>query len=339
MNAQSTKKIAVIGAGSWGTALSISLAKNGVSVRLWGRNKDLMQHMQAERENTRYLPACPLPSQIHCFHDLAEATDGVDDWLLVVPSSAFSDTLEQLQSLHPDKTPRISWASKGLDPVSQRFLDETVKRYFPKSPLAVLSGPSFAIEVAQSCPTAVVVAGTESSWVQDLIALFHADRFRVYENTDMIGVELCAALKNVLAIAAGISDGMQLGSNARAALLTRGMVEMRRLAAYFGAKPETLMGLAGLGDLMLTAMDDRSRNRRFGLALGRGQSVEEARGGIDQVVEGMVACRIVHDIMQAQSLSLPITEQVYAICYESRSPAEALNFLMNREPGKEASSS
>lgn len=327
--------IAVIGAGSWGTALAVRLALNGCDVRLWGRDEASMQRLQETRENKRYLPDCTLPDNITCCSDLSVAIDGADDWLLVVPSKAFDDTLQQLQHLRGGRFSRIAWASKGLDPSTHRFLDEVVKRYFPDAPMAVLSGPSFAAEVALSCPTAVVVAGTDSAWVQQLIDCFHADRFRVYENHDMVGVELCGALKNVLAIAAGIADGMGLGSNARAALLTRGMAEMRRLATYFGADSDTLMGLAGFGDLMLTAMDDRSRNRRFGLALGKGQSLDEAKGGIDQVIEGMVACEIIYQLAQAQSLSLPITEQVYAICYESRSSQDALTQLMSREPGSE----
>ncbi len=327
--------IAVIGAGSWGTALAMRLGLNGCDVRLWGRDVAAMQQMQETRENQRYLPGCILPDTITCHADLAAAIDGANDWLLVVPSKAFDETLSCLQKLAQGRFPRIAWASKGLDPNTHRFLDEVVKRYFPDVPMAVLSGPSFAAEVAQSCPTAVVVAGTEGGWLKDLSDCFNADRFRVYENHDMAGVELCGALKNILAIAAGISDGMGLGSNARAALLTRGMAEMRRLATFFDADPDTLMGLAGFGDLLLTAMDDRSRNRRFGLALGKGQSVDDAKGGIDQVIEGMVACEIVYRLAQAQSLSLPIIEQVYAICYESRSPQDALAQLMSREPGSE----
>ncbi len=323
------KEIAVLGAGSWGTALAYRLAQNGLHVRLWGRHSEHMLALADSRENKRYLPGCILPESMTFYSDLSAAVDGISDILLVTPSHAFSEMLQALSPLLSQ--PRIAWASKGFDPETHGLLDGAVKKVFPNCVMAVLSGPSLAAEVGANLPTAVAVASNDAAFADDLVAAFHADTFRVYRNDDMTGVELCSALKNVLAIAAGIADGMGLGANARSALITRGLVEMRRLCACFSAQESTLMGLAGLGDLLLTATDDRSRNRRFGLAIGAGSSIDAAKGGIDQVIEGMQACFHLHKIILREGLDMPITSEVYAILYEGRQPEEALSRLLWRQ--------
>lgn len=323
--------VVMLGAGSWGTALAWRLATNGVAVRLWGRDPEQMCLMQESRENQRYLPGAMFPDSLQCFSDLGEALHGVTDWIIAVPSHAFANFLQQLQPFVTSSV-RIAWVTKGLDQAHHRPLHETVASAFPGVSMAALSGPSLAAEVAQGLPTAISVAGNDDSFNQALAQYFHAAEFRVYQNPDLIGVELCAALKNVLAIGAGIGDGLGLGANARAALITRGLVEMRRLCAALGGQAETLSGLAGLGDLLLTATDDRSRNRRFGLALGRGQSSEEALAEIGQVVEGQANCLHAYKLASSLGVSAPITEQVYRVVHEGLAPAEAVRELMQRDP-------
>jgi glycerol-3-phosphate dehydrogenase (NAD(P)+) len=290
--------------------------------------------MAEQRVNADYLPDCPFPDGIVPEADLAAALATSHNWVIAIPSKAFADFLLQIQ-LHVTAETGIAWVTKGLDPDSNRPLDERVAGLFPDTPLAVLSGPTLAAEVAVGLPAAIVLAGTDVAFNDRLQQLFHGPAFRVYQNDDMAGVELCGALKNVVAIAVGLSDGLQLGSNARAALITRGLVEMRRLCEALGGKPETLSGLAGLGDLLLTSTDDRSRNRRFGLALGRGLSAEQALADIGQAVEGYTNCQYAHLLAQQLGVKAPITEQVYQVAYHGRSVTDAAAVLMDRDPGAE----
>ena len=326
--------IVMLGAGSWGTALALHLSRAGRRVCLWGHDTEQMQAMQKDRVNAHYMPDHPFPDTLMVEPDLEKALASCSDWMIAVPSSAFAEFMERIRP-HAPADVRVAWVTKGLDPTTNRLLDERVEQSFPGRPMAVLSGPSLAAEVAQSLPTAVVVAGSDQQFNADIQALFHVNNFRVYQNPDIKGVELCAALKNVLAIGVGLSDGLGMGSNARAALITRGLAEVRRLCEALGGQAETLFGLAGLGDLLLTSTDDRSRNRRFGLALGRGLSIEQTLQEIGQAVEGYVNCKYAHLLAQEVGVSAPIVEKVYQVAHEGLDPQQAAQKLMQRQPTAE----
>lgn len=327
--------IAVLGAGSWGTALAILLARNGHTVRLWGNEPDVMARMARERRNTRYLPDAPLPAGLAVHDDLVAALADRADVLVAVPSHAFRSVLTAIAPRLATGTP-VAWATKGLEMSSGKLLHEVAGEILPAgTPQAVISGPTFAREVAAGLPTAATVAGSDAAAAEHFAALLHGTTFRAYTSTDRIGVELGGALKNVLAIAAGISDGLGFGANSRAALITRGLAEMMRLGAALGGHRETFEGLAGVGDLVLTCTDDQSRNRRMGLALGRGQSREAAHQAIDQVVEGVDTAREIHKLGRRHGVELPISEQVYRVLYEGVAPKEAVHALLAREPKPE----
>ena len=328
--------ISVVGAGSWGTALAIQLASSGAPVRLWGHHSDVMSQMRAQRENTRYLKGCAFPDSLSVYTDMAECLAGVNDVLVVVPSHAFRAILRQLKSHVELSSVRIAWGTKGLDPLSQQFLHEVVAEELGDTvPSAIISGPSFAKEVASGVPTAVSVAGNDECFVDDLVTRFHAHTFRVYKNADFIGVQLCGLLKNILAIAVGMIDGLGLGANTRAALITRGLAEMSRLCLAVGGRVETLMGLAGVGDLVLTCTDNQSRNRRFGILLGEGLSIGAAKAQVGQEIEGYFNARQVYELSQRLQLEMPIADQVFAVLYEDRSPEQALQQLITRSPKAE----
>lgn len=326
--------VAVLGAGSWGTALAILLARNGAPVRLWGRDAQQMADMAEERLNRRYLPDSPLPDNLSPSADLQETVEGVQDLLLAVPSHAFRATL---RSIKPMLAPgvRLSWASKGLEPGSRKFIHEMVTEELGQLPMAVVSGPTFAREVAQGLPTAVTVAGSDEEVADHFAGRLHGHNFRPYTSGDLVGVELGGATKNVLALAAGIADGLGFGANTRSALITRGLAEMMRLGVAVGGHRETFMGLAGLGDLVLTCTDNQSRNRRVGLALGGGESLEEAIASVGQAVEGVKSAPEILRLAGEQGVEMPITEQVVAVLQERRSPQEAVEELLAREPKPE----
>ena len=272
--------LAVLGAGSWGTALASLAARNGLATTLWGRDAAVIEAIDRQHHNPRYLPGIDLPGALRATTDLAAAVSGSDWVLVVVPSHAFTQTLHALKPLLPAAA-GVAWATKGFEPGSGRFLHEVAEDVLGAGvPLAVVTGPSFAKEVALGLPTAVTVHGADAEFAQVVADTLHGPAFRAYTGNDMVGAELGGAMKNVLAVATGVADGMELGLNARAGLITRGLNEMLRLAAAIGARPETLMGLAGLGDLVLTCTGDLSRNRRLGLALGRGQPMAAARRSI-----------------------------------------------------------
>jgi glycerol-3-phosphate dehydrogenase (NAD(P)+) len=327
--------IAVIGAGSWGTALAILLARNGVPTRLWGRDSERMAQMQAERCNRRYLPEIPFPDDLLASAALDQVLAGVGDVLVVVPSHGFRTALQTVAP-HLEPAVHIAWASKGLEEGSNKLLHQVAGEELPglRAP-TVISGPTFAREVARGLPTAVTVASPDPEMAQHFAARLHGRTFRPYTSSDIIGVELGGAVKNVLAIAAGIADGLGFGANTRAALITRGLVEMSRLGLSLGAQQETFIGLAGLGDLVLTCTDNQSRNRRLGLALGEGKNMEEARAAIDQVVEGIKTAAEIHALARRQGVEMPITEQVYRVLYQDLAPQAAVEALLARETKEE----
>lgn len=328
--------IAILGAGSWGTALAILLARNQQTVRLWGNDAAELETMQITRCNHHYLPDILLPENLLIQPDLEAALTDAQDILVVVPSHAFRAVLQRIKPYF-NSTMRLAWGTKGLDPQSAKLLDTVVNEVFGTPfPTAVISGPSFAREVAMGLPTAVTVASNTQAFAKDLAKRLHNSTFRVYTSADVIGVEVGGAIKNILAIATGISDGLGFGANARSALITRGLAEMIRLGIALGGQLETFMGLAGVGDLILTCTDNQSRNRRFGLALGQGTSIHEAEKTIGQVVEGARNVIEAHKLAQKTQISMPITEQVYRVLYQGIAPAEAVKTLLMREPKVES---
>jgi len=323
--------VAVLGSGSWGTALASLIARNGHPTVIWGRSADQIASINDRHENTRYLPGIPLPENLRATGDLAEAVAGADLVLVVTPSHAFAETL---RALAPYRRPNagVAWATKGFEPGSGRFLHEVAAEVLGDDvPLAVVTGPSFAKEVAQGLPTAVTVHSDDEAFTLEVAEALHGPTFRAYTGNDMLGAELGGAMKNVLAVATGVADGMDLGLNARAGLITRGLNEMLRLNVALGGRAETLMGLAGLGDLVLTCTGDLSRNRRLGLALGRGQSIKEAVAAIGQVVESMQTADEVMRLGERHGLDLPISDLVHRVLHEEITPIEGLRMLLSRE--------
>lgn len=325
-----SKKIAVIGAGSWGTALAIHLAAKH-SVNLWSHNQEHVKEMQAVRLNERFLPEIPFPDTITLFDDFNEALNECDLILIATPSTAFNDILKKLKDAHLDTFPPIVSATKGLDHSNNGFLSDTFYQVFPNAHFTILSGPSFAKEVAKLYPTAIAIAGNNEADLEAVIPFFHHDNMRVYGNLDIKGVQLAGAYKNVIAIATGISDGLGFGANARAALITRGLAEMTRLGIALQGKPETFQGLAGLGDLVLTATDNQSRNRRFGLYLGQGVKATDAFEQVGQVVEGANIAKNIYELGEEMGIELPIAQQVYRILHKNVLPHTSLKQLLARE--------
>ncbi|MEJ2455344.1 MAG: NAD(P)-dependent glycerol-3-phosphate dehydrogenase [Candidatus Thiodiazotropha sp.] len=321
--------IAVLGAGSWGTALAILLGKNGLNVRLWGHLEAEVEALNRDRENKTFLPGVPLPETVRPEADLRRALEAVDEVLIVVPSHAFRAVCERLAPLIDDR-PGITWATKGFEPGSQQLLSEVAGELLPNRDLAVISGPTFAGEVARGLPTAITVAATSQRHATRMAELLHAPWFRAYTSDDLIGVQVGGASKNVLAIAAGIADGLGFGANTRAALITRGLTEIMRLGIELGGRQETFMGLAGLGDLVLTCTDNQSRNRRMGLALAEGLSIAQAKQRIGQEVEGVHTAQEVYKLSQRHGVEMPISEQVHAVLYEALRPETAVHNLLER---------
>jgi glycerol-3-phosphate dehydrogenase (NAD(P)+) len=309
----------------------MQLARNAIPTLLWGRDPEKMAKIARERQNARYLPDIPFPEGLSPTSDLQQAIADSDHLLLAVPSHAFRDTLRLVApQLKPHS--RLAWATKGLEPGSRRLLHQIVAEELgAQQPCAVISGPTFAKEVARGLPTAVTVASDDEATAAYFAACLHGGTFRAYTGNDVVGVELGGACKNVLAIAAGIADGLGFGANTRAALITRGLAELMRLGVQLGGNAETFMGLAGLGDLVLTCTDDQSRNRRVGLAIGRGNTLEEAVASIGQAVEGVKSAPEVHQLAKAQGVEMPITEQVYRVLYEGVPAQQAVEALLQRE--------
>ena len=328
-------RFAVLGAGSWGTALAMQLTRVGSHVVLWDWDRDHIEAVGRAGRNERFLPDFPLPPELETESDLETAVRGADELLIVVPSHAFAGLLKQIAPwLAPGQG--VSWACKGLDPGTGRFLHEPAEALFGRErPLAVVTGPSFAREVAANLPTAITVASNNPMHADRVAGYLHGQNFRAYTSDDLVGVQVGGASKNVMAIAAGISDGLGFGANARAALITRGLYEITRLGLALGGKPDTFVGLTGLGDLALTCTDDQSRNRRMGLALGRGKSVESTMREIGQAVEGVGTAKVVKLLADRCGVEMPICHQVFRVLYESHAAKEAVAELLSRDQRSE----
>jgi glycerol-3-phosphate dehydrogenase (NAD(P)+) len=320
----------VIGAGSWGTALALQLARGGRDIRLWDIDTDNMRTVVSDRANERYLPGVSFPENLHPELDLNACLESVQDILIVVPSHGLRETLKTIKPMLADDV-RICWATKGFELSTGELPHQVAEDVLGSDrPMAVLSGPTFAKEVAAGLPTAMTIAANDGDFASDLAEEISGANFRAYTADDMIGVEVGAAVKNVLAIGAGLSDGLGFGANARVALINRGLVEMTRLGLALGAKQDTFMGLACMGDLVLTCTDDLSRNRRTGLALAAGKTIEEAQEEIQQVVEGVLAAKAVKGVAEKLSVDMPICLSIYKIIYEELSPRDAVAALMSR---------
>lgn len=329
------RTIAVLGAGAWGTALSVLLTRNGCTVCLWGNDPAQLERLARERVNATALPDVVLPPQIEMRADLAELARAADDFLIAIPSHAFRTTLNGIRP-NVKLNAAIAWATKGLEPGSGKLLSDVAGEILGAgAPIAVVSGPTFAGEIARGLPAALTVAAKSPAVAEHVAGWLRNERVRVYTSDDVAGVQLGGAIKNVMAIAAGISDGLGFGANARAALITRGLTELTRLGVAMGGKRETFMGLTGAGDLILTCTDNTSRNRRVGLGLGRGRRLNDVLAEIGQEAEGVATARELYRLARARDIEMPITEQVFRVLYENIPPQAAVEALLRRDPRRE----
>jgi len=330
--------VTVLGSGSWGTALAIQLARAGHDVTLWARNADLAASIADTRQNATYLPGVPLPDKVRPTADLGGACTASEMLVFVCPSAGVRAMATAIRD-HVAQRPLVVSAAKGVEQDSMLTMSAVLEQVLgdrPGPPAAVLSGPSFAHEVAKGMPTAVTAASRDLEVAGRVQRLFTGPTFRVYTSTDVIGVEIGGAVKNVIAVAAGVSDGLGFGTNARAALITRGLAEMSRLANRLGADRLTLAGLSGLGDLVLTCTGDLSRNRTVGLRLGRGEQLSSIVAGMKEVAEGVRNTRSVRDLARSVEVEMPITEQMYLLLYENKPPQQVGIDLMTRGLRREA---
>jgi glycerol-3-phosphate dehydrogenase (NAD(P)+) len=336
MSARSAVPVAVLGAGSWGTALAIQFARSGRPVRLWGRSPERLAAMAASRRNERYLPSAAFPPSVQIEPDLHAALAGTRDVLVVVPSPALREVLTELVP-HLAPATHVAWATKGFEQGSGKLPHQVAREMLgPERRIAVLSGPTFAREVGAALPTAMTIASPDAAYAQTLARELSSENFRAYTSTDILGVEIGGAVKNALAVGAGLSDGLGFGANTRVALITRGLKEMTRLGVALGARAETFMGLAGLGDLVLTCTDDQSRNRRFGLLLAAGRSPEAALAEIGMSVEGYAAARAIEAVAARAGVEMPLCAMVYRVLYEKLPARDAVRALMSRPIKAEA---
>jgi glycerol-3-phosphate dehydrogenase (NAD(P)+) len=328
--AEQATPVTVLGAGSWGTALAIQFARSGRATRLWGRDRGQLLAMGQSRRNERYLSGGEFPRSLMVEPDLPAALAGARDVLVVVPSHAFRAVLGEIAPfLAPDM--RLAWATKGLELDTGRLPHQIAREVLgSQRAVAVLSGPTFAREVGAGLPTAMTIASPDAAFATALALDLSSANFRAYTSTDITGVELGGAVKNVLAVGAGLSDGLGFGANTRVALITRGLAEMMRLGVALGAKRETFMGLAGLGDLVLTCTDDQSRNRRFGLLLAAGATPENALAEIGQVVEGYAAAKAVRTVAARSAVEMPLCEGVFRVLHAGVPAKDAVRELMGR---------
>ncbi len=329
------QQAAIIGAGSWGTALALLLAHKGIETRLWGHRSEHIKLLQQEGENRAYLPGFHFPATLHPEESLEETVAGAGVIVMVVPSHAYRQVFSRVSALAREGAVFVS-ATKGIENQSLKTMTQVMGDCFHQSdsppPLcAVLSGPSFAKEVAQKVPTAITVGSERGDTAQLLQKFFSTDYFRVYTSSDVIGLEISAALKNIIAIAAGICDGLAFGSNARAALITRGLAEMTRLGIRLGARQETFFGLSGLGDLVLTCTGELSRNRYVGIELGKGRPLEAILDSMNMVAEGIKTTQSVYDLVTGLGADMPILEQVYEVLYEGKDCGKAVQDLLSRD--------
>lgn len=330
-------RMGVVGGGSWGTALAIHCARVGMEVSLWVYEEDLARRMAETRENDVYLPAAALPDNVRITNSLEDCLTGTQMVMSVVPSHVARDVWREAHSYLPVDAVVIN-ATKGIEDgtylTSSGVLAESIGGDV-KERMVTLSGPTFAREIAQGLPAAAVIAGYNADLTRDVQLALNSEDFRFYTNLDPIGVEVAASLKNVMAIAVGICDGLELGHNARAALITRGLAELARLGIALGADPLTFQGLAGVGDLVLTCTGDLSRNRTLGLRLGRGEKLADITASSPMVAEGVKTTRSALGLSRREGVEMPITEEIHEVLYSSRNPLKALEALMSRSPKKE----
>lgn len=327
-----SQRITIIGDGGWGTALGLVLHRNGHDVRIWGIDAEYLASVRKTRENSRFLPGVSMPESIEWTADTGEAVADRDAFVVAVPSKFYHATLERFAGHIPTGAPVIS-VSKGL--LEDRRLSTWCQEILGLEQVSALSGPSHAEEVAHAAPTAVTIASESLPQAEFFQGLFSQPHFRVYTATDIVGVELGGALKNVIAIAAGISDGLGFGDNTKAALITRGLAELMRLGTAAGGQPETFAGLSGVGDLIVTCGSKLSRNRGFGERIGRGETMEQIEASMQMIAEGVFNARTARTLARHLGVSAPITEEVYAILYEGKSPRESMEDLLSRDPKPE----
>lgn len=335
MTGEDKPLVAILGAGSWGTALAILLVRNGYPARLWGHEPNKLERLERERENSQYLPGVAFPQGLHVEHDLTKLARTANNILIATPSHAFRPIVEELKP-HLESSAIVAWATKGLEPGSGKLLDRVAREVLGEDiKIGVVSGPTFAREVATGLPTAFTVAASDENVAEQIAGWLRNERTRVYTSRDIAGVQLGGAIKNVMAIAAGISDGLGFGANARTGLITRGLAELSRLGVAMGGKRDTFMGLAGAGDLILTCTDNLSRNRRVGLGLGEGRKLPDILAELGQEAEGVATARELYVLAKRLDVDMPITEQVYLVLYKGRSPQQAVEALLSREPRQE----
>jgi glycerol-3-phosphate dehydrogenase (NAD(P)+) len=330
---QTQKKVAVLGAGSWGTALAMVLADNNHEVRLWSHNPAQVEEINSERKNHKYLPNVDLPEGIKAYASLSASLADVNIVVLAVPTKAIREVLSQIRELNPNNQLKIVHVSKGIEPDSLLRISEMIKEELPKdmlSEVVVLSGPSHAEEVSLRHPTTVSVSSENMKVAEEIQDLFINQHFRVYTNPDVIGVEIGGALKNIIALAAGITDGLGYGDNAKAALMTRGLAEIARLGTKMGANPLTFSGLTGIGDLIVTCTSVHSRNWRAGNLLGKGQSLDQVLDNMGMVVEGVRTTKAAHQLAQKYEVRMPITNALYDVLFNEVQPKDAVDRLMAR---------
>ncbi len=330
-------KIAVLGAGSWGTTLAVLLAEKGNPVHLWAHRKEFARELDRTRQNSRYLPGVTLPDNLHIEGDISQAVEGAGMIVAAVPSQALRETLSLLRGVSPEDTIIVNVA-KGIELDSGKRLSEVILDVLPvivPEKVAVLYGPSHAEEVSGQQPTTVVAASSSLETAEKVQEAFHTSSFRVYVNPDIVGVEVAGSVKNIIAIAAGISDGLGFGDNAKAAIITRGLAEMSRLAVSLGGDPMTVSGLSGIGDLVVTCLSRHSRNRYLGEQIGKGKHLEEVVGQMKMVAEGVPTTKAVVSLSRRLGVDMPITVAVYEMLFENKPAEEAILDLMTREPKKE----
>lgn len=327
-------KIAFLGGGSFGTALGVMLAKKGLQVNIWDREPKVVEDINVKKENIKYLPKITVPYNVKAFLNIEEAVADCEVVVLAVPSHVIRTISRQISSFITDKQIIVSIA-KGIEEDSLKRLSEVIEEEIPQSPVVILSGPSHAEEVAQDIPTVVVVTSKQMESAEKVQDLFMTNKFRVYTNEDLIGVEISGAVKNIIALAAGISDGIGYGDNTKAALMTRGMSEIIRIGTKLGGKSETFSGLTGIGDLIVTCTSMHSRNRRAGILIGQGLTAEEATAQIGMVVEGIKACNAFYKLKEKLNISMPITDILHKVIFEGKDPKYAVYELMSRDKKNE----
>lgn len=323
-------KVTFIGGGSFGTALSVLLSKKGVTVSVWDKNLQVIDDINVKRENIKYLPKVTIPSHVTAYENLEEALLGSEVVVLAVPSHAIREVSKKLNQYINEKQIVVSIA-KGIEESTQKRLSEVIEEEMPNNPVVILSGPSHAEEVAVDIPTTVVVASKNMEAAAKIQDLFMTNKFRVYTNDDLVGVEIAGAVKNIIALAAGVSDGIGFGDNTKAALMTRGMSEIIRIGTKLGGKIETFSGLTGMGDLIVTCTSMHSRNRRAGILIGEGHSADKVTDEIGMVVEGIKACRAFYMLKEKLGVSMPITDVLYKVLFEGKDPKYGVYELMSRE--------